>query len=584
MYVFAEQEPKIPEWSHNAPLLQRFVIMMNKQIKSWKRVRKMSERTYINDTHTYNGEARGAVLMLQGTASDVGKSILTTALCRILLQDGYRTAPYKSQNMALNSYVTLDGKEIGRAQGVQAEACGIAANTDMNPILIKPMKDMFSQIVIHGVPEMQMSAMDYRTEFLPKAKGIVLAALDRLREQYDIVLMEGAGSPAEINLKDRDIVNMNLAGWADSPVILVSDIDRGGVFASIVGTLELLEPHEVARVRGFIINKFRGDLALLKPGLDWLEERTGIPVLGVLPYIQDMRIEAEDSVVLDELQYQRQEKRDLDIVVIRYPRISNFTDFDALRWEPDVTVRFVQSVDELGTPDVIILPGTKDTISDLGFIQDRGLADAIMKQTQQRDVQLVGICGGYQMLGEQLSDPHAVEGNERDAAGLGLLPIRTSFLQQKRTVRVKGRLSQEHPLRLILPDTEANVAIAAYEIHMGVTEWTSMPGGSGHRPLFLIEADCENSLKSEEDTPIHLEGLATADGRVWGSYLHGLFDNDAFRRSWLNGVRGSKGLDAIPVTFQAEARKFVEFDRVADIVREHVDMEKIYEIIGCTCL
>lgn len=217
--------------------------------------------------------------MLQGTASEVGKSIVTTALCRIFLQDGYRTAPYKSQNMALNSYVTLDGKEIGRAQGVQAEACGIAANTDMNPILIKPMKDMFSQIVIHGVPEMQMSAMDYRTEFLPKAKGIVLAALDRLREQYDIVVMEGAGSPAEINLKDRDIVNMNLAGWADSQVILVSDIDRGGVFASIVGTLELLEPHEVARVRGFIINKFRGDLALLKPGLDWLEERTGIPVL-----------------------------------------------------------------------------------------------------------------------------------------------------------------------------------------------------------------------------------------------------------------------------------------------------------------
>lgn len=542
----------------------------------------MNETEYIRDTPAKIGKGQGAVLMLQGTASDVGKSIVTTALCRIFLQDGYRTAPYKSQNMALNSYVTLDGKEIGRAQGVQAEACGIAATTDMNPILIKPIKDMHSQIVIHGVPEMQMSAMDYRTQFLPKAKGIVLDALDRLREKYDIVVMEGAGSPAEINLKDRDIVNMNLAGWADSPVILVADIDRGGVFASIVGTLELLEPHEAARVRGFIINKFRGDLALLKPGLDWLEERTGIPVLGVLPYIQDMRIEAEDSVVLDELQYQRQEKRDLDIVVIRYPRISNFTDFDALRWEQDVVVRFVQSVDELGTPDVIILPGTKDTIGDLGFIRDRGLAEAILRLTQTRDVQLVGICGGYQMLGERLSDPHAVEGSAREAAGLGLLPMRTAFSKQKKTVRVRGELSQDHPLQFVLSDTKAHSAIGAYEIHMGVTERSTEPGGSEHRTLFSIEADSADSLEAGEDIQAHPEGLATADGRIWGCYLHGLFDNDAFRRSWLNGIRVNKGLDAICETFQAEERKLAEYDRVADIVRNHVDMEKIYEIIGCT--
>ncbi|MEC0255169.1 cobyric acid synthase [Paenibacillus lautus] len=542
----------------------------------------MNEAEYIRDTPTKIRKGQGAVLMLQGTASDVGKSIVTTALCRIFLQDGYRTAPYKSQNMALNSYVTPDGKEIGRAQGVQAEACGIVATTDMNPILIKPIKDMFSQIVIHGVPQMQMSAMDYRTQFLPKAKEIVLDALDRLRESYDIVVMEGAGSPAEINLKDRDIVNMNLAGWADSPVILVADIDRGGVFASIVGTLELLEPHEAARVKGFIINKFRGDLALLQPGLDWLEERTGIPVLGVLPYIQDMRIEAEDSVVLDELQSQRQEQRDLDIVVIRYPRISNFTDVDALRWEPDVVVRFVQSADELGTPDVIILPGTKDTISDLGFLQDRGLADAILRQTQQRDVQLVGICGGYQMLGEQLSDPHAVEGSVREAKGLELLPIRTSFLKHKRTVRVRGELLQEHPLRVVISDTEADSTITAYEIHMGVTQWSALADGSGYRPLFSIEADGTDSLKATEDIQPHVEGTATSDGRIWGSYLHGLFDNDVFRRSWLNGIRMKKGLMPISETFKAEERKFAEFDRVADVVRDHVDMKKIYEIIGYT--
>ncbi|KOP63998.1 cobalamin biosynthesis protein CobQ [Bacillus sp. FJAT-18019] len=540
----------------------------------------MIEPQYIPpDTIKNAKQARGAVLMLQGTASDVGKSIVTTALCRIFRQDGYRTAPYKSQNMALNSYVTLDGKEIGRAQGVQAEACGIAANTDMNPILIKPVKDMHSQIVIHGVPEMQMSAMDYRNHFLPKAKGIVLDALDRLRACYDIVVMEGAGSPAEINLKDRDIVNMNLAGWADSPVILVADIDRGGVFASIVGTLELLEPHETARIKGFIINKFRGDLALLKPGLDWLEERTGIPVLGVLPYIQDIRIEAEDSVVLDELQYRKQEARELDIAVVRYPRISNFTDMDALRWEPDVVVRFVQSVDELGTPDVIILPGTKDTISDLEFLQERGLADAIIKQAQQRDIQLVGICGGYQMLGEWLSDFHAVEGTAREAKGLGLLPIRTSFLAHKRTVRVSGRLCKNVPFGLSLQDTNDTLPIHAYEIHMGVTEWSTLKDDSRYRPLFSVEADVLELSQSNDDIQEHLEGLGTSDGRIWGSYLHGLFDNDVFRRAWLNGLRIKKGLLPISETFQAEERKFAEFDRVADIVRQHVDLEKVYEII-----
>ncbi|MDU5950788.1 MAG: cobyric acid synthase, partial [Paenibacillus macerans] len=281
----------------------------------------------------------GAVLMVQGTASDVGKSVIVTALCRIFAQDGFRTAPFKSQNMALNSYVTPDGREIGRAQGVQAEACGIAATTDMNPVLIKPTGDMHSQIVVHGQPLKRLSAADYREKFLPEAKPLVMDALNRLRRQYDIVLMEGAGSPAEINLKQRDIVNMNLAGWADAPVILVGDIDRGGVFAFLVGTLELLEPEERARVKGFIINKFRGDLSLLQPGLDWLERRTGIPVLGVLPYLPDLDIEAEDSVVLDTYPSAAEsagEQAAVDIAVIRYPRISNFTDFAPLAAEPDV--------------------------------------------------------------------------------------------------------------------------------------------------------------------------------------------------------------------------------------------------------
>jgi len=524
-------------------------------------------------------EKRGAVLMLQGTASDVGKSIVTTALCRIFLQDGYRPAPYKSQNMALNSYVTPDGKEIGRAQGVQAEACGIAATTDMNPILIKPVKDMTSQIVIHGVPEMQMSAMDYRNRFLPKAKDIVLEALERLRRQHDIVVMEGAGSPAEINLKDRDIVNMNLAGWADAPVLLVADIDRGGVFASIVGTLELLEPHEAARVKGFIINKFRGDVALLKPGLDWLEERTGIPVLGVLPYIPDMRIEAEDSVVLEKLALRSGPRKELDIAVIRYPRISNFTDADALAAEPDVQVRFVSSADDLGEPDVILLPGTKDTIGDLEFLREQGLARCILDRAQERNVQIVGICGGYQMLGKRLSDPDAVEGSAREAEGLGLLPLTTIYRKEKRTVRVRGKLAPGHPLALGTPVPAADTPIEAYEIHMGTSEWNGSSEDGAYAPLFNMGSGPDGNADSY---PVegHSEGLGTADGSVWGSYLHGLFDNDELRRAWLNGIRVKKGLAPIGETFNARSRKLEEFDRVADIVRSHLDMDKIYAMIG----
>lgn len=554
-----------------------------------------NKNTYPENTDTEQGKKKkqdpAAVLMLQGTASDVGKSIVTTALCRLFLQDGYQPAPYKSQNMALNSYVTLDGKEIGRAQGVQAEACGLPATTDMNPILIKPVKDMHSQIVVHGVPKMQMSAMDYRTRFLPEAKTIVLEALDRLREQYDIVLMEGAGSPAEINLKDRDIVNMNLAGWADAPVLLISDIDRGGVFASLVGTLELLEPHERARVKGFIINKFRGDLALLQPGLDWLTERTGIPVLGVLPYIPELRIEAEDSVVLDELQYRRQKEKELDIVVIRYPRISNFTDFDALGWEPDVVVRYVSQADDLGQPDVIILPGTKDTISDLAFLRERGLDRAITALWREREVQLVGICGGYQMLGERLFDPFAVESEIKQAEGLGLLPLVTTFSKEKRTVRVKGTVSKACPLRMN-ENKETWLSVEAYEIHMGITESDESAGlrSEEYRPLFVLNAETEESenikeakeagSSAEEVRNRHLEGCAAADGKVWGTYLHGLFDNDEFRRAWLDGLRLQKGIPPIGETFQAAVYKTQELDRVAEIVRNNLDMDLIYEIVG----
>lgn len=524
-----------------------------------------------------------AVLMLQGTASDVGKSVVTTALCRIFTKDGYRPAPFKSQNMALNSYVTEDGKEIGRAQGVQAEACGIEATTDMNPILIKPVKDMHSQIVVHGVPYAYMSASDYRKDFLPTAKQTVMDALNRLRDTYDIVLMEGAGSPAEINLKDRDIVNMNLAGWADAPVLLISDIDRGGVFASLVGTIELLEPHEVQRIRGFIINKFRGDLSLLQPGLDWLEERTGIPVLGVLPYLPDIRIEAEDSVVLDKKPKRSAEDKELDIAVIRYPRISNFTDTDALAVEPDVSVRYVTKAGQLGVPDAIILPGTKDTIGDLMELRARGLEEDIQQAMNTGRTQLVGICGGYQMLGTALFDPEAVEsGLPQQAEGLGWLALSTTFLKEKQTVRVQGTLSNHCPILLsTAPDSSSasKPSIEGYEIHMGVTEYITEPYAPTDQTLNLSEMKTLFHIRRGKGTAFE-EGWGTTDGKVWGTYLHGVFDNDRFRRCWLDGLRQAKGLAPLESTFTVHEAKEREFDRVAEVVRAHLDMEQIYRIMG----
>ncbi len=500
---------------------------------------------------------RAKTIMIQGTASDVGKSVLTTALCRIFVRDGLKVAPYKSQNMALNSYVTLDGKEIGRAQGVQAEACGIAATTDMNPILIKPTREMTAQIVVHGKPHEEMSARRYREEYLPLAAGIVKEALERLRSQYDVVVIEGAGSPAEINLKSRDIVNMRMAEWADAPVVLVSDIDRGGVFASIVGTLELLEPHERSRVKGFIINKFRGDISLLQPGLDWLEQRTGIPVLGVIPHLPSLDIEAEDSVVLERPQSAAETAgKDVDIAVIRLPRISNFTDFDPLAAEPDVSVRYVQSADQLHEPDIVILPGSKNTLDDLAFLRQSGLAGAIDRLAAS-GCRLVGICGGYQMLGRKLSDPFQVESEQGEAEGLGYLPLETLFYKEKRTERVSGIVACRHPEW----SGRQGIPVEGYEIHMGQT----------------TRLEAVHSLFSLQDRE---DGAISEDGRIWGTYVHGIFHNDAFRRHWLDGVRKAKGLEALETVLSFRSRQSLAFDRLAEHVRAHLDMNKLYGIAG----
>ncbi|WP_127584146.1 cobyric acid synthase [Paenibacillus koleovorans] len=506
-------------------------------------------------------------LMFQGTSSDVGKSILTTALCRIFRQDGYRVAPFKSQNMSLNSYVTPDGKEIGRAQGMQADACGIAATTDMNPILLKPKKDMVAQVVVHGKPLKDFDARAYREQYLKEAEIIVQDALRRLRSQYEIVCIEGAGSPAEVNLKDRDIVNMRLAGWADAPVLLVADIDRGGVFASIVGTLEILEPEERDRVHGFVINKFRGDVSLLQPGLDWLEAKTGKPVLGVIPYLHELGLEDEDSASLDAklskggLQTSSRDQADLlDIAILRLPRLSNFTDFDPLLAESDVSLRYITSPDDWGTPDAVILPGSKNTVDDLLYLGASGLVTRIRAFAEAGGC-LAGICAGYQMLGRRLLDPDRVESDVPELEGLGFFPTETVFAGEKRTERIVGTTSL------------SDAPVRGYEIHMG-------------RTRFLEPVDQPFRIKihdaPEAPESYHPDGAVTADGRIWGTYIHGILHNDAFRRKWLDGLRQRKGwapLDETETTAY-EGRREAAFDRLAQHVRDHLDMKRIYSIMG----
>lgn len=525
-----------------------------------------------------------ATLMVQGTSSDAGKSLITTALCRILLQDGLSVAPFKSQNMSLNSYVTPDGKEIGRAQGMQADACRIPATTDMNPILLKPKKDMVSQVVVHGKPYRDLDARTYREKYLDEAETIVKDSLRRLRQSHDVVVLEGAGSPAEVNLKSRDIVNMRLAGWADAPVVLVADIDRGGVFASLVGTLDILSEEERDRVKGFIINKFRGDVTLLQPGLDWLENRTGKPVLGVVPYLPDLELEDEDSASLDRklatgvltrgrsasaagvMETESASASTLDIAVIRLPRLSNFTDIDPLLYESDVSLRFVQTPDELGQPDAVLLPGSKNTVDDLLFLRQTGLEQALLNHVGQGG-RMVGICAGYQMMGERLLDPELVESDRPETAGLGLFPTETVFTSDKRTVRAEG-WTQLYGNQEGIPPQEERYPIHGYEIHMGRTHFLQPV----EHPFQLLDPD--------GGTGVHTDGAVTGDGKCWGTYVHGILHNDDFRRAWLNELRLSRGLEPAPAELRFQARREAAFDRLADHVRSHLDMERLYEMMG----
>ncbi|EZP77437.1 cobyric acid synthase [Parageobacillus genomosp. 1] len=492
--------------------------------------------------------AKALPIMFQGTHSDAGKSIIATAFCRIFAQNGWRTAPFKSQNMSLNSYVTIDGKEIGRAQGIQAEAAGVVATTDMNPILIKPSREHESQIVVRGKPYKNMQAFAYRTEFFEKGLAIIRESLHVLMNEYDRLVIEGAGSPAEINLNDRELVNMRVARMANAPVVLIGDIERGGVFASLVGTLQLLDKEDRQRIIGVIINKFRGDLTLLKPGLDWFEQYTGVPVLGVVPYLEDLHIDAEDSVSLEQMSTNVNLDKDIDIAVIRYPKIANFTDVDPFLIEPDCHVRFVTTATQLGQPDLLILPGSKNTIEDLLYMKKNGIAEQIAQLYKHHHVTIVGICGGYQMLGARIRDPFGVETPLREIAGLNLLPIETTLEREKTTVLSEG----------ILTFAGEHLLVKGYEIHMGRSQPID-----GTIPFIHVQG--------------RAEGAKSKDERVMGTYFHDLFHNDAFREALLNKIRREKGL--APIYGRQSFRTIREqaFDRLADHVKRHVRIEEIEE-------
>lgn len=490
--------------------------------------------------------------MIQGTASSVGKSLMCTAICRILAQDGYNVNPFKSQNMSLNSYITPEGHEMGRAQVMQAEACGKVPHSSMNPILLKPTSDRKCQVIIEGRVYANMDAVEYFT-FKPQLKERISEIYRRLEDSSDIVVIEGAGSPAEINLNHEDFVNMGMAKIAKAPVLLVGDIDRGGVFASLAGTMLLLSEEERKLVKGVIINKFRGSMEILQPGLKMLEDIIKVPVLGVIPYFS-MNVEDEDSIS-EWLKDGAKKDGELDIAVIRLPYMSNHTDFNALRLHEDVSLRFAEIGEDLGNPDVIILPGTKNTIYDMQTLLKTGMGNKILKCHEQGSI-VFGICGGYQMLGREILDSLKAESEYEHSEGLGLLDTVTEFRSSKFTTLSKGR------------DNIFGTEIRGYEIHMGETLNT----GAGHSFINISE-------RGGEAVSAH-DGAVNEDRTVFGTYIHGIFDSSQFTRSFLNMVRERKGLAPLPNTAPDYwVYKEGQYDKLADIVRNNLDMEKLYSIL-----
>nr|VFK56960.1 MAG: adenosylcobyric acid synthase (glutamine-hydrolysing) [Candidatus Kentron sp. TUN]VFK64493.1 MAG: adenosylcobyric acid synthase (glutamine-hydrolysing) [Candidatus Kentron sp. TUN] len=487
------------------------------------------------------------VIMFQGTSSNAGKSILTAAFCRILFQDGYRVAPFKAQNMSLNSYVTRSGEEMGRAQVVQAQACRLDPDMRMNPVLLKPNSETGAQVILRGKPIANMDVNDY-IQYKRQAFEAVKASYDSLSLEVDAMVIEGAGSPGEVNLKQHDIVNMGMATHAQAPVLIVGDIDRGGVFASFVGTMEVLWERERALVAGFIINRFRGQQVLLADAIEYVRNHTGVPVFGVIPYLQDLGLPEEDSVSFKATDKSTPPRGadQVEIAIIDVPHISNFTDFDPLGLETDVCLRIIREAHQLGLPDAVIIPGSKNVPSDLAHLRSSGLAERIVALAQ-KGVTIIGICGGMQILGEEIADPHRIESSGNVQTGLGLLPIRTVLASDKTLKAV----SAYHP--------ESKLTLKGYEIHHGYTK-------GDLRPAMITNGG-------------DAIGFASEDGTVTGTYLHGLYDNDAFRRRFIDGLRTRRGLapiGTVRITYDLEPA----LDRLADVVRANLDVEKIYRKMG----
>lgn len=494
--------------------------------------------------------------MVQGTMSSAGKSLLVTGLCRIYARRGYRVAPFKAQNMSNNAAVCRDGSEIGRSQYSQALACGIEPTAEMNPILLKPEADSRSQVVLMGHPKVTLPASEYYTQ-IDDLWPYVTRSLNNLREKHDLVIIEGAGSPAELNLKRGDIVNMAVAKYAQSPVLIAGDINLGGIFAQMLGTLWLLDDEERALVKGLLVNKFRGDSDLFTEGVHILEDRGGVPVIGVIPYIHH-HIPEEDAVAVEGGSMGPSSVRGVDIVIIRLPRISNFDDFDPLEMESGVNIRYVESPERLGKPDAIILPGTKSTISDLEWLRQNGLADSIQDFSRNGGA-VVGICGGYQMLGTGIQDPNHIESSADHVCGLGVLPVQTVFDGEKATHQVQASIHGEVTWLVELQGE----SISGYEIHNGCTH-----GEYSSTWLHIIRRG--NFPTSVED------GAISQDGRIWGCYLHGLFDNCTFRRRWLSSLGWKHNLEV--VNFDRSNPEF--YDEFADQVVAALDMELLDEIVG----
>lgn len=480
------------------------------------------------------------VIMVQGTMSNAGKSLLVAGLCRIFKQDGYRVAPFKSQNMALNSFITSEGLEMGRAQVMQAEAAGMTPMVCMNPILLKPTNHTGSQVIVNGEVLGNMSARDYfafKKQLVPDIKK----AFKKLEEYADIIVIEGAGSPAEINLKQNDIVNMGMAEMVDAPVLLVGDIDRGGVFAQLLGTLMLLEEKEKKRVKGLVINKFRGDKSILDPGIEMLEEKGDVPVVGVVPYME-LSLEDEDSLTE---RFDRKSEGLIDIAVIRYPRISNFTDFNVFEQMPEVTVRYVTSISELHHPDIIFLPGSKNTMGDLKWMRQNGLEAAVKKLSE--DIPVFGICGGYQMLGQEISDPDGVEEGGK-IRGMELLPVSTILMPEKKRCQIEGKIERLSGLFHVLSDC----TFKGYEIHMGRT---------GTEEKVVVTSDMNEN--------------------IYGSYVHGLFDEGTIANSMIQTLAEKKGIRIENGEFEDyQTFKDKQYDKLADTLRMYLNMEEIYEMLG----